>query len=422
MKKPIFKCLSFTAICLIVLVLFVMSKPNIPTQADGSDFSEFLDSQIPILMLKHDVQGVSVAWIHDSRVAYSRGFGFADNEKTRPVTDTTLFQAASISKALTAWGVLDLVENGLIDLDAPVSRYLTRWQLPPTKFALDQVTIRRLLSHSSGVAHVGGYSGFESLNEIQSLEQSLTSPEDADSKGVRVVYEPGSRYVYSGGAFTLLQLVIEEVTGLSFEEYMKTSILLPLGMNESGFESIPAEKEVVSVVFNHQNEIANGRFFAAKAAAGLYTSSSDLASLALAMMLTEVNSQTVNILTDTTLREMYQPQPGLSMRTPYGLGYMLQILPSSGLTEVSHTGSNKPGWNSLITTLPQKGEGLVILTNSPGGLQLRQELGKDWLFWTTGEVSFADRINKMVNGLVFMLPSWIIGLLLLLLIPKIKFR
>ncbi len=196
-------------------------------------------------------------------------------------------------------------------------------------------------------------------------------------------YEPGSRYVYSGGAFTLLQLVIEEVTGLSFEEYMKTSILLPLGMNESGFESIPAEKEVVSVVFNHQNEIANGRFFAAKAAAGLYTSSSDLASLALAMMLTEVNSQTVNILTDTTLREMYQPQPGLSMRTPYGLGYMLQILPSSGLTEVSHTGSNKPGWNSLITTLPQKGEGLVILTNSPGGLQLRQELGKDWLFWTT---------------------------------------
>ena len=418
-KKPVLKYLIFSIICLIVILFVVFAYPKTPKLTGESQFYKYLDSQIPLLMKKYDVKGASVVVIHNSRVEYIKGFGYADAEGKVPITGNTLFQAASISKTLTAWGVMNLVEDRLIDLDAPVSRYLSRWQLPPSKFNLDEVTIRRMLSHSSGIANVGGYAGVESLSEVQSLEQSLTSPVDADNKGVRVIYEPGSKYVYSGGAYTLLQLVIEEVTGQSFEDYMKSAILQPLGMSESGYELTPSSDYNVAVVYNKNGELSKPRYFAAKAAAGLYTSSSDLASLALAMMLTGDDSQSNAVLSEATLREMYEPQSGLPRLMPYGLGYMLQLLPSSGLSEVSHTGSNQPGWNSVIATLPEKGEGLVILTNSPGGLQLRQTLEGNWLYWATGEVSIAYRLNKLVNALILMVPVWLIGILLMSLVQKI---
>ena len=419
-KKTISKYLVFSLLCLIVILIVVVSNPKSPKGADASAYYDYLDTYIPGLIKKYNVKGASVVLIHDSQIEYKNNFGDSDAEGKVPVTENTLFQAASISKMVTSWGVMNLVEDGLIDLDAPVENYLSRWHLPPSKYNTEEVTIRRMLSHSSGIAHVGGYTGFESASEVQSLEQSLTSPKDANINGVEVVYKPGSKYAYSGGAYTLLQLVIEEVTGQSFEDYMKTAILQPLGMNESGFELTPSSDYNVAVVYNKKGELSKPRFFSAKAAAGLYTSSSDLASLALAMMLTGDDDQSNAVLSKTTLREMYEPQSGLPTLMPYGLGCMLQLLPSSGLTEVSHTGSNQPGWNSLIATLPEKGEGLVILTNSPGGLQLRQDLEGNWLYWATGEVSIAYRLNKLMNSLAVGVPVWCIGMILLFLTPKIK--
>ena len=129
----------------------------------------------------------------------------------RPVDGDTVFQAASISKTLTAWGVMRLVEQGALELDAPVGRYLTRWQLPPSPYNHDGVTIRRLLSHTAGLS-LHGYPGIAPEQPLPTLEESLSGGHPG-AEDVRVVSEPGTTYAYSGGGYTLLQLVVEEVTG-----------------------------------------------------------------------------------------------------------------------------------------------------------------------------------------------------------------
>lgn len=419
MKKRSAKYLLFSLVCLLAIALMMVIRPAMPERGDFQTFTQYLEAQMPEQMSKYHVTGASVALVHDSQLEYLQGFGYADEGKSAPITGDTLFQVASISKAVTAWGVMNLVEEGKIDLDAPVSSYLTRWQLPAAKYDLNQVTIRRMLSHSSGIANVGGYAGVSSTAELQSLEESLISPNDADRKGVRVVYQPGSKYQYSGGAYTLLQLVIEEISGQSFVEFMKTQVLAPIGMTASTFESTPLAGSSVSGVFDQNGQSLPSHYFSSKAAAGLYSSAHDMAMFEIAMMLSGQESQSENVLSAETLREMYQPQPGLSQLLPYGLGFMLQPLRSAQTIEVSHTGSNMPGWNSLITTLPEKGEGLVILTNSPGGNQLRESLRSSWLYWATGETSYSSRLNKLMQILMIVVPIWIIGVFLLFLVPRI---
>jgi CubicO group peptidase (beta-lactamase class C family) len=154
----------------------------------------------------------------------------------------TVFQVASLSKWITAWGVMALVERGALDLDAPVGAYLTRWSLPESEFDNDGVTPRRLLSHTAGLTDGLGYAGFEPGAPVQSLEESLTRTADASPGAggvVRVGYEPGAEWRYSGGGYALLQLLVEEISGESFEEYMQRTVFRPLGMVRSSYDWRP---------------------------------------------------------------------------------------------------------------------------------------------------------------------------------------
>ena len=155
-----------------------------------------------------------------------------------PVTPDTVFQVGSISKPVTAWGVMRLVQQGKLDLDAPVDRYLTRWHLPPSPFDADGVTIRRLLSHSAGL-NSQDYSPI-ATRPLPSLEQSLSGESGGvnarrGSDDVRITMAPGQQHSYSNGGYTLLQLAIEEVTGEPFARYMQREVLDPLGMTHSSF-------------------------------------------------------------------------------------------------------------------------------------------------------------------------------------------
>ena len=156
----------------------------------------------------------------------------------RPVDGDSVFQVASLSKWVTAHGVMILVEDGLLELDRPVSDYLTRWQLPDSEYDNDLVTVRRLLSHTAGLTDGLGYGGFAPEEPLQSLEGSLTRAADASPHAdgrTRVGRAPG-RWDYSGGGFTILQLLIEEVTGQRFEAFMDARLFQPLGMTHSSFD------------------------------------------------------------------------------------------------------------------------------------------------------------------------------------------
>jgi D-alanyl-D-alanine carboxypeptidase len=412
MKRLSFLKLGLIWIVALMLLTMAGLFIDIPVAKPGDfeGFQNYLDKAIPDYMAMHHIPAVAVGLIHNGEVVYLKGYGFADTEQSIPVTEETVFQAASISKSLTAWGIMKLVEEGKLELDEPVSNYLTRWELPTSEFDANGVTIRRLLSHTAGIANVGGgYAGFDPSASPQTLEESLTSAKDANGEGVRIVYQPGTRHEYSGGGYTLLQLVIEEVTHLPFETYMKNEILEPLGMHQSSFALDPALEENLSVVYDVGGSASPSRLFTAKAAAGLYTTARDLSSWAVAMMPSDAAPQGRGVLKPETVQAMFLPQPEARGLSSDGLGYDVGEIYFTNLTEVYHTGTNEPGWCSVVSTVPMKGEGLVLLTNAPGGAALRHEIRSTWLFWVTGGSTFALRLQKLVNLLKVILPVGIGG-------------
>jgi CubicO group peptidase (beta-lactamase class C family) len=162
-------------------------------------------------MATSTARGLAVALVHHGRVAWSAGYGGTDQVTRQPVTAATRFQAASLSKPVTAWGVLRLVEQGRIGLDDPVVGHLRRWRTPPSPFDADAITVRRLLSHTAGLS-VHGYVGQQPDRPLPSIAASL-SGETGGSFPVELLEVPGRRWLYSGGGYSVLQLLVEELTG-----------------------------------------------------------------------------------------------------------------------------------------------------------------------------------------------------------------
>ena len=196
-----------------------------------------------------------------------------------PVDRDTVFQVASLSKWIAAWGVMALVEQGRFDLDAPISRYLTRWTLPETGFDNDGVTVRRLLSHTAGLTDGLGYAGFAPGAPVQTLEASLTRAADASpgaSDRVQVGHPPGEKFDYSGGGYTLLQLLIEEVSGVTFEAYMQRAVFEPLGMHHSTFVWDETRGFKLAPSFDVDSTPTPYLRFTSLAATSLYTTVGDM--------------------------------------------------------------------------------------------------------------------------------------------------
>lgn len=309
-----------------------------------------------------------------------RASGERFGSKGRAVDRDTQFQVASLSKFVTAIGVMTLVEQGKIDLDAPVSRYLKRWSLPPSEFDLDGVTVRRLLSHTAGLTDGLGYGGFKPGETVQSLAESLTKASDA-SPGrdgmTRVGQAPGAGWVYSGGGYTLLQLLIEDVTGQSFEDFMQGAVFKPLGMNRSSFVTADDAPNLAEFFDETGGQAIHYRF-SALAAASLYTSVGDLAKLIQAH-----RASPPGFLSQATLRQMRRAEASQFGVDIWGLGTVLYAPTASGGWIIGHDGSNAPAINTAMRFDPESGDGVIILAT--GNVRLATQAGGDWVFWRTGK-------------------------------------
>ena len=173
----------------------------------NEEFAHGMDNRIPQLLHEFAVPGVAIAIIENGEVVFQKGYGFADMEKELKITTKTGFNIASISKTVAAWGVMKLVQNGKIDLDAPAEQYLTRWHLPESAFNSNEVTIRRLLSHTAGLS-LHGYPGWTPIDTLPTIEESLNGKTNGSGR-VEIILKPGAKYQYSGGGYTILQLIIE---------------------------------------------------------------------------------------------------------------------------------------------------------------------------------------------------------------------
>ncbi len=384
-------------ITLILLTSCAGQSPEIPN--NWQSFTSQLDSTIPQLMQRYHVPGAAVALVHDGEMVWTKGYGQANLATQTPVTSETVFQAASISKTLTAWGVMRLVEQGKIDLDAPAERYLTRWQLPSSEYDSSQVTIRRLLSHSAGLS-VGGYPGISPELPLPSLEESLSGNYDG-ARPVKIVREPGTAYQYSGGGYTLLQLVIEEVSGESFSTFMQREVLDALGMSHSSFEWRDDLRPATATGYNEKGQPEPNFLFTEKAAAGLYTTAPDLARFALAEM--DANN---GILSPESIGLMHSaviPVDGITslFGNAYGLGHTVDSLPAGWVT-VGHSGGNQ-GWKLQYQAIPEKKAAIVILTNSDNGSNINADLLGIWTEWVgAGKIKVAQTHDtlRLVTGLL----------------------
>lgn len=305
-----------------------------------------------------------------------------------PVDRNSVFQVASLSKWISAWGVMALVDAGRIALDAPVSSYLTRWNLPDGGFDADGVTVRRLLSHTAGLTDGLGYQGFEPGERIQSLEESLTlaaDPMPHASGAVIVGREPGSRWQYSGGGYTLLQLLIEDVTGESFESHMQRTVLDPLGMRDSTFDWTRAERSKLADSYDVDSTRAPHRRYTALAAASLYTTASDLTRF-LEAHLPGANGEPIgrNVLEASTVEQMWVPRASRLGRDIWGLGTILYARNGAGGFVIGHDGNNVPAINTAVRLDPDTGNGIVVLAT--GAPWLATTIAGEWVFWETGNV------------------------------------
>lgn len=306
------------------------------------------------------------------------------------VDSETLFQVASLSKWISAWGVMTLVEAGKLDLDVPVATYLRRWALPESEFDNSKVTVRRLLSHMAGLTDGLGYAGFAPGAEVQSLEESLTRAADASPEGdgrVRVGFAPGTKWRYSGGGYTLLQLVIEETSGEAFESYMQRAVFQPLGMSRSTYALDPDKWPNVAPLFDADGKEATHQRFTALAAACLYTTASDMTRFIQAH-LTGSRGEPAGrgVLKPDTLRLMRRPHASQMGADIWGLGTMLYVPNGAGDFILGHDGKRQPAINSTVRLNPSTGDGIVVLET--GNQLLATTVAGEWVFWQTGTIDF----------------------------------
>ncbi len=339
-------------------------------QDDTSGFVEALNESVPTLLEAQQVPGAALALIRNNEVVWSQGFGVTDMDGGVPVTADTPFSVESIGKALTAWEIMRLVEAGKLDLDAPANGYLTRWQITGIgRNNPDDATIRRILSHTAGLS-VDGYPGFTVDDSLPTLEEFLDGAGAADQ--VRMLTPAGRRFSYSGGGYTALQLLIEEISGEPFADVMQHDVLDPLGMTHSSFVWSP-ELEAATA-YRSNGQVEDRVVHLDLAAGGLYTSANDLARFFSAGMIGDW-------LTPESIALMHTPAEGTS--GDYGFGNFLFKL-ADGTPVVWHDGIGY-GVRSIFLLLPQSGDGLIILTNKGDGNRIFRDLICAWDNWLHGE-------------------------------------
>ena len=333
----------------------------------------------------YDVPGAQVAVLHHGEVAWVAEYGVADTSTGAPVARDTRFNVGSVSKVLTAWGVMRLVDAGRIDLDAPVDEYFARWHVPsgPSDPAL--VTTRSLLSHASGLVFEGdvGLMGYDEGEPLPELLQVVEATPPAKNPPIRWPGEPGSRARYSAAGYALLQVLVEDVSGQPFADFMDAELLGPLEMHDSAFDT-DAPEGPEARGHNVYGQPYDRLRFAASSVAGLSTTAADLGRLLAATSEVGPRALGAGVLDGALVHEMLERQSSNDF-TSFGLGYERQptvLGPRHRLDTVKHDGKNR-GFAAKTKMIHPTGDGLVVLTNGDEGMKLATALGCAWIMPTS---------------------------------------
>ena len=319
-----------------------------------------LDVELINAMKTYKVPAVGYAIIDQNKIVQANTLSI-DPKIT--VTVNSLFQAASISKSVSAFGALKLVSEKKLDLNEPLNLKLTTWKIPTN--ALNEknpVVLKQVLSMTSGLS-VSGFPGYSQGEVLPTRTQVLDGKPPSKTPPIRVFYKPGSRYFYSGGGFEVLEQWMEDTTAQNFSTWMKNEILNPLQMTHSLFQ-YPLEKEtalkVVPGYYADGTEIKNGWYnYAIASAGGLWSTPIDLAKFAIGIS-NAYSGKDNSLVNQVVAKQMLTRQKN----TDYGLG----VVVDGQEKELNfRKGGHNTGYHNQLILFPNTGQGMVVMTNSENG-------------------------------------------------------
>jgi CubicO group peptidase (beta-lactamase class C family) len=330
------------------------SSPSaLKARLSGPGIVRSLEKTIPRLMKEGDVPGMSIVLIRDSKISWHRGFGVKNADTHEPVNDSTVFEAASLSKPVFAYAVLKLIDSGKLELDKPLSTYLSEPYVQNDERA-KLITTRMVLDHTTGFQ-----------NEV------------TPGRPLKTYFTPGERFSYSGEGFLYLQKVVENITGEPFEAFMKRMVFDPLGMTSSSFvwqdkyETLKANGHKPSGVV-----VPIRKPTVARSYSGLHTTSLEYAKFVIAVMngtglRRETSEQLLKeqVGLDETCFSCIERSPErLSQTLSWGLGWALERSKSG--VAIWHWGDNNGEFQSFVMAYPKERVAIVIFTNSGNGLSI----------------------------------------------------
>ena len=319
------------------------------SSTNGRIETDGLHRTITGLLESSGLPGLSIAIIEDGRLAGFKGFGHANRQTRQPVTETTIFQAASLTKPTFAYVVLRLCEEGRLSLDAPLTQRYLPDLAPSISPGAERITVRTVLAHMSGLP----------------ITHFPKWPEKMD-------FEPGERFGYSGAAYIYLQRVVERVLDMPLQQVMDNYVIRPLGLTDSSYVWRPEYETDAAIAHDFDNtpvrEAERSRPEHANAAGSLHTTPKDYARFLVELLFRKDGALPLDY---TYKRMMLSPQIRLTNSLAWGLGWGLHLADDGD--RFWHWGDSRGYMAYAVGSLEQR-RGVVILTNGRNGLRVAEQV------------------------------------------------
>ena len=344
----------------------VVTGHHASSAADGFDG---VRSLIQRQMTERQVPSVAVAVARDGRIVWEEAFGWADRENRVPATPHTLYSLASISKPITATGLMILKERGLIDLDRPINDYLGDAKVNVRIGDPRTATVRRVANHTAGLPLHYQFFYDDEPYRAPSRDETIL-------RYGNTVTAPGERYHYSNLGYGILDYVISRVSGKSYRDFMRTEVFVPLGLTHMSVDLEPALQKQQAVRYGVDGLPIPFYGFDHPGGSAVYASAHDLVRFAMFHLKSRLPDQKA-ILSDSSIDEMQRPTADAGNGQGYGIGWSV-VEYQGGRRSVSHTGG-MGGVSTSLRLFPAEKIAIVVLTNAgshPVAGALMEEISK----------------------------------------------
>ncbi len=328
-----------------------------PNRAQATDAATRIDNYVRGRMPNLRLPGFSLVVVEGDQVILSRGYGSADRDAGTPMTEDTPVAIASTSKGMTALAIMQLVEQGLVDLDAPVIRYVPEFTMNDPRAA--EITVRQVLTHTAGIP-AGGFT--DRGQDEEALERRI-----AELASTELHFAPGGGYEYANDGYSIAGLIVQRISGVPYEEYLAAHLFEPLGMWRSTFDISLASEWGMAGYGKSRGAVSAGPVPLSRGgnpAGGVLTTSRDVGHYLVAM-LNDGTFEGTQVITSASIDQMWTPEPAAGNEA-YGLGWGEMNL--SGLRLLSHAGDLAAGAGygssgSQFLLAPDRHLGIAVLAN-----------------------------------------------------------